>query len=166
MGTDEAPIDNSQETINEEYMWNLADQTSWDPIQSSQLVFVESAIAMPPVALCMECEEEGKHFSKSQLARRVDQRRCQECVTKALREVMGSSTSLCSVCHTQLSTANCSKSQRKKPTGRRKCNTCAAATGAVLAPSVGNVHEDPVAATATAGSGVQVRLPPNVCCLC
>merc|ERR1719330_328345 len=66
---DDTPVDVSQEAVNEEFMWRLAEEVNWGPNESRHLCFVESAIAMPAAAVCVDCEQEDKLFSKSQLAR-------------------------------------------------------------------------------------------------
>lgn len=80
--SDDANFDVSQQRVDENYMWNLAEETDWKPVISRSLCFVESAIALPKVATCSECEEEGKVFSKSQLAKHPDDRKCKDCVGK------------------------------------------------------------------------------------
>jgi len=128
---DDTP-DISQESVNEEFMWRLAEQRDWSPRDSRQITFVESAIALPPTPICVECEKQGQVFSKSQLSRHPDERRCEECVTKTLSCVYrpaGDAVSLpqgptCSVCKEKLTKQNCSNSQRQKAPTRRKCNYC------------------------------------------
>eukprot|EP00927_Polykrikos_kofoidii_P028647 TRINITY_DN24963_c0_g2_i1.p2 TRINITY_DN24963_c0_g2~~TRINITY_DN24963_c0_g2_i1.p2 ORF type:complete len:592 (+),score=117.41 TRINITY_DN24963_c0_g2_i1:2536-4311(+) len=79
---DVVPVDVTREAMNEEFMWRIAETEDWDPKDSRNLVFVESSIALPRTSVCVECEEEGKPFSKSQLARHPDERRCKDCVAK------------------------------------------------------------------------------------
>jgi len=147
---DDRGVDVSQEGVNEDYMWRLAEDPTFGPHQSRHLCFVESAIALPPSAVCVECEKEGKVFSKSQLARHPDERRCQECVQKTLATIYGptvvaagtkctampaipvetrpgTQVALCCVCKVQLSNTNCSRSQKQKTPSRRKCNDCVSA---------------------------------------
>merc|ERR1712032_819968 len=144
------------ERINEQYMWRVAKENDWGPglnCDPRNLCFVESALAMPPSAVCVECEQEGKMFSKSQLSRHPDDRRCQDCVrrpfsvyrpademsdgiasaVKVCTElppadgVVAQTTSqsvVCSACGVQLTRHNLSDSQKKKTPSRRRCNDC------------------------------------------
>jgi len=139
---DDTAVDVSQEAVNEEYMWRLAEQEDFSPGDSRQLCFVESALALPPTAICVECEQEGKPFSKTQLGRHPDERRCQDCVNKSIAAVYRPVNApggpagprpgagapppapKCSACGTQLSRENCSASQRQKPPAKRRCNGC------------------------------------------
>lgn len=88
---DELPLSVSQEVVDEEYMWKLANMEQWTSREWRNLTFVENAIALPRIACCAECELEGKSFSKKQLARHPDDRRCRECVSKAQMKI-GSTT--------------------------------------------------------------------------
>eukprot|EP00928_Gymnodinium_smaydae_P028022 TRINITY_DN21488_c0_g2_i1.p1 TRINITY_DN21488_c0_g2~~TRINITY_DN21488_c0_g2_i1.p1 ORF type:complete len:1567 (+),score=213.20 TRINITY_DN21488_c0_g2_i1:215-4915(+) len=81
---DDLPPSIAQEGVDEEFMWRLAQRPVWSPADCRNLTFVESSIAFPRSAICVECELEGKSFSKSQLARPIDERRCRDCVNKAL----------------------------------------------------------------------------------
>lgn len=153
----DCPVDVSQERVDEQYMWRVAEENDWGPGLSCDprnLCFVESALAMPPSAICVECEQEGKMFSKSQLSRHPEDRRCQDCVrssclsvyrparemsavvvsaTKVSTElplvngVAAQTTSqpvVCSACGVQLTRQNLSDSQKKKTPSRRRCNDC------------------------------------------
>jgi len=85
---DDFHVDVSQEGVNEEYMWRLAEDEDFAPSLSRNLCFVESALALPPSPICVECErEEGIRFSKSQLGRHPEDRRCEECVAKSMATV-------------------------------------------------------------------------------
>jgi len=84
---DDASFDLSQQRVDEEYMWRLAEKPDCSPADSRALCLVESALAMPTEVICSKCELEGKTFSKSQLARHPDDRTCQDCVAKAQGEV-------------------------------------------------------------------------------
>lgn len=75
-------VDVSQEGVNEEYMWQLAEQPQFAPFESRGLTFVESALALPASSTCIECEREGVSFSKSQQSRHPDERRCKDCIAK------------------------------------------------------------------------------------
>lgn len=163
-------------------MWSLAEQATWSPMQSYQLTFAESALAMPRSAICAECEEEGKRFSKSQLARRPDERKCADCVKKNLPGASQSSSAvlgvtcapiLCCMCSTQLTATNCSQSQKQKSVGARKCNDCVlnsrAPTAAVSVPVAAGPH---VSANPPSVAANMV-IPPSVaamittmCCVC
>jgi len=82
---DDLPESVANEDISENYMWKLAEHTpNWGPDDSRKLIFVESAIALPQNAVCSECDQEGKTFSKSQLTRHPDDRRCRDCVARSL----------------------------------------------------------------------------------
>merc|ERR1712166_146907 len=117
-------------------MWRLAHDMTWGPAESRSLVLVESALAFPSTAVCVECEEEGKQFSKSQLARHPDERRCRDCVERTLSAVYRPSATaaqsasalpqvmVCSVCKVQLTKQISSASQRQKIPSKRKCNSC------------------------------------------
>jgi len=89
---DELPVDASQEAVNEEYMWRLAEQADFSLSESRGLLFVESSIALPSTPTCVDCEQEGKVFSKTQLARHPDERRCQDCIAKSQNAVYRSAT--------------------------------------------------------------------------
>lgn len=84
---DDDNFDVTQESVHDEYMWRLAEEPECSIADSRRLCFVESAIAMPPTAICVECELEGKTFSKSQMRRHPDERTCQDCVNKATKSV-------------------------------------------------------------------------------
>jgi len=73
----------AQEGVHEEFMWRLARQKTFAPGERGQIRLAESSLALPPTAICVECEMQGKVFSKSQLARHPDERRCTDCVAKA-----------------------------------------------------------------------------------
>ena len=78
---------NVQEGVNEDFMWSLAEKDTWDLCDSRGLCFVESAIALPPTAVCVECELRGQSFSKVQLTKHPGERRCQTCIRKATASV-------------------------------------------------------------------------------
>lgn len=80
---DQIEIDTSQEGVEEEWMWTLANRPTFSTTDSRNMVFVETSIALPKTAVCVECEEEDKAFSKSQLAKHPDDRRCKDCIEKA-----------------------------------------------------------------------------------
>lgn len=80
-------FDVSQEGVNEEYTWQLAEEEDWSPATSRKLCFVESALALPPTPFCVDCEQEGKSFSKLQLHRHPDERRCKDCIAKSMNSV-------------------------------------------------------------------------------
>lgn len=151
----DSDVDVSQEGINESWMWTLAGQ-DWGPSEARNCLFVESALALPPTPICVECEEEGKSFSKSQLSRHPDERRCSDCVGKAVMNsiyrpptgpseapsrqnlllapaslatetVHTTSVALCSICRLRLTKQNCTPSQRSKAPSRRRCNNCVGA---------------------------------------
>lgn len=159
---EDAAVDVSQEAVNEDWMWRLAEDvaTDWSPAVSRQLCFVESAIALPPMPVCVECLLEGKTFSKSQLARHPDDRKCQDCVQRfhqaqeaqrgakkaatlnklaaipsyAIDPTTGHQAAVCSVCKVFLSKSNCSTSQRQKEAAKRRCNDCVGSTPAAPVP--------------------------------
>jgi len=85
-------IDTTQEGIDDDYLLRLAGTQDWDPAMSRNLLFVETSIALPRTAICVECEKENKTFSKSQLAKHPDERRCKECVMKAASSAYKAST--------------------------------------------------------------------------
>jgi hypothetical protein len=76
-------VDTTQEGIDDEFLLRLARQTDFSVAESRNLLFVETSLALPKTAICVECEEEGKPFSKSQLSKHVDERRCKQCVAKS-----------------------------------------------------------------------------------
>eukprot|EP00811_Abedinium_folium_P033424 NODE_6389_length_1676_cov_6.568754.p1 GENE.NODE_6389_length_1676_cov_6.568754~~NODE_6389_length_1676_cov_6.568754.p1 ORF type:complete len:355 (-),score=103.79 NODE_6389_length_1676_cov_6.568754:610-1569(-) len=129
-------VDTSQEAISEEYMWRLAQDPVWPAQQSRDVVFVESALALPPTPICAECEKEGQSFSKSQLSRHPDDRKCTACVELNKNEIYKPATgpgggvappeqTTCSVCKVLLVVKkNCTASQRQKAPSRRRCNAC------------------------------------------
>ena len=82
----DSEVDVSHEIVDEEFMWRLAElpSDSFGPREARSMVFAESALAMPQTAICSECELEGRVFSKSQLSKHPDDRRCQGCVQKSL----------------------------------------------------------------------------------
>eukprot|EP00931_Biecheleriopsis_adriatica_P086333 TRINITY_DN61027_c0_g1_i1.p1 TRINITY_DN61027_c0_g1~~TRINITY_DN61027_c0_g1_i1.p1 ORF type:complete len:1595 (-),score=329.26 TRINITY_DN61027_c0_g1_i1:55-4839(-) len=84
---DDGAVDPRLEAVNQEYMLNLAEDVNFSPHLAKKLTLMESAFALPPTAVCVECEQENKQFSKSQLARPMDQRRCEECVAKSQEKV-------------------------------------------------------------------------------
>jgi len=158
----DAEVDVSQQTVHEEFMWRLADKESWTLSETRQVCFVESAIALPPEAMCVDCEQVGKVFSKSQASRHPDDRRCKDCIAKALTFMSGqnrctfrdASTALaappqmfatCSVCKTQLTKENISTSQRAKAPSRRKCNACVIKPGSALIADATPVPPPPLA---------------------
>lgn len=131
----DAEADVSQESLNEAYMWRLAGDAGWDAMRSRQISFVESALALSTAPQCVECEQEGSSlFSKAQLARHPDERRCTVCVAKSqpaprkgpgAQEAQTVQEPLCSVCGVVLTAQNCSVSQRKgKEAAKRRCNSC------------------------------------------
>jgi len=155
---EEACVDVSQERINEEYMWRCAEEPNWGANESRQMVFVESAIALPSQPFCVACEMEGKPFSKSQLMKHPDERRCRDCVKKAAEDNYRRSYNLgglrtgpppktsgetpqnfatCVDCNTRLTNENCSNSQRQKKPNYRRCKTCQAKAGFIQAASAG-----------------------------
>jgi len=83
----DSEVDVSQEGVDEDFMWRLAEDPSFGPNEARSMVFVESALAMPRTAVCAECEMEGVRFSKSQLAKHPDDRRCEACVQKSMSAV-------------------------------------------------------------------------------
>jgi len=80
---DNEQVDTSQEGIDDEYLLLLAEEGDWSPARSRELLFVETSLALPRTAICVECEQENKQFSKSQLAKHPDERRCKDCVFRS-----------------------------------------------------------------------------------
>merc|ERR1719329_1243055 len=77
---DDDRVDTSQEGIDDEYLFLLAEQSTWNPALSRELLFVETSLALPRTAICVQCDQDGKAFSKSQLAKHPDDRRCKDCI--------------------------------------------------------------------------------------
>eukprot|EP00930_Biecheleria_cincta_P091040 TRINITY_DN8053_c0_g1_i1.p1 TRINITY_DN8053_c0_g1~~TRINITY_DN8053_c0_g1_i1.p1 ORF type:complete len:1502 (-),score=261.44 TRINITY_DN8053_c0_g1_i1:71-4576(-) len=145
---DSAFMDTSHEQVNEDYMWRLAKEQDFEPKDSKYLAMVESTLALPTSAICAECEQEGKAFSKRQLADRWDHRVCEDCVKQRQRHAskpangVGSAlpdpivagpgscqAAVCSLCKVQLTRSNCTPSQKSKAPSRRKCMLCVAPAG-------------------------------------
>jgi len=150
-------VDTSQEAVNEDYMWRLAQQPDFPPSNSKYLVMPESSFAIPTSAVCVECQEEGKTFSKTQMNRHMDHRTCQDCLGKrrgqvykppdcslsasapnasgeqlpafAMSSGQHNQVSLCSVCKTPLTKLNTTQSQRNKSANKKKCKNCVDAPG-------------------------------------
>jgi len=138
-------MDTSQEAVNEDYMWRLAENDDFEPREAKYLALVESTLALPMSTTCAECEKEGKSFSKRQLARPWEHRVCEDCIREKQVQVYkpadgvgptlpdfavagpGScQLALCSVCRAQLTKQNCTPSQKSKAPSRRKCISCVA----------------------------------------
>jgi len=79
---DDMPVSVSQDALDEEFMWRLSEKEDWTANESRNLTFVESAIALPRTAVCVDCEQSDRPFSKTQLARHPDERRCRICIAK------------------------------------------------------------------------------------
>merc|ERR1712048_582405 len=77
------PVNIIQDALDEEFMWRLSEKEDWSASESRNLTFVESAIALPRTAQCVDCEQTDRPFSKTQLARHPDERRCRICIAKA-----------------------------------------------------------------------------------
>ncbi|CAE8607622.1 unnamed protein product [Polarella glacialis] len=140
---DDIFIDTSQEAVNEDYMMRIAEDNDFTPQQSKHLSMVENALAMPSTPMCADCQLDGKSFTKSQMAKHQDERRCEDCVGKAQSAVYrpadgpssqaagagllapgGQTVAVCSACKMQLTPENCTKSQRTQVPSRRKCKIC------------------------------------------
>jgi len=128
---DDASFDISQENLNEDFMWRLAQERDFSPQDARNLYLCESAIALPREPVCCVCEGEGKTFSKRQLTNHPDWRKCTDCVNKpdgggggAAAADASPSQTVCSTCGVVLSQSNCSASQRQKASSVRKCTTC------------------------------------------
>jgi len=150
---DDLPASISQEGVDEPWMWRLARQEEWSPRSRRNLTFVESAIAFPRSATCVDCEQDGVPFSKSQLAKHPDERRCRDCAAKTQTDAANASAKKhkrqipevpaqmlaspatiaapsvpcvvqCCACGVQLTKENMSNSQRQKDKARRRCLTC------------------------------------------
>eukprot|EP00435_Cladocopium_sp_Y103_P013954 s760_g3.t1 len=142
---DDVYIDTSLEKINKGYMWTLAESETFD------LDNCENSIALPTAAVCVMCEEQGKTFSKRQLANPIHNRLCvQDCVLEKTAALQGNAyikpeksilrpptaaqtmpklvpaaaaqlPKVCSVCKKLLDANNSTSTQRTKPTSKRKC---------------------------------------------
>jgi len=82
-------VDTTQEGIDDSFLLLLAEDTDWTPSKSRDLLFVETSIALPKTAVCVDCLQDNKMFSKSQLAKHPDERRCKDCVNKSMGNAYG-----------------------------------------------------------------------------
>lgn len=80
---DDPFFDISQERVDEEFMWKLAEEPNCSPATGRSLTFVETALALPRNPTCFVCQLEltDRHFSKRQLFMRPDRRKCTDCAT-------------------------------------------------------------------------------------
>lgn len=133
------PADVDPDTMDEDWMWTLADHPDFSVSDSIALCFDESPLALPTVPICWVCGEEGAgvKFSKAQLTRRQDERECEDCVRKRHNAPQQSGGGLrcgpsgsiveptrCMKCRVVLTSENCSKSQKQKTSSRRLCIPC------------------------------------------
>lgn len=154
MEDDEVYIDTSLEKINKGYMWTLAESETFDLDNCEYLQMPENSIALPTAAVCVMCEEQGKTFSKRQLANPTHNRLCQDCILEKTAALQGNAyikaeksilrpptvaqtmpklvpaaaaqlPKVCSVCKKLLDANNSTGTQRTKPTNKRKCQACA-----------------------------------------
>lgn len=154
MEDDEVYIDTSLEKINKGYMWTLAESETFDLDNCGYLQMPENSIALPTAAVCVMCEEQGKTFSKRQLANPIHNRLCQDCILEKTAALQGNAyikaeksilrpptaaqtmpklvpaaaaqlPKVCSVCKKLLDAKNSTSTQRTKPTNKRKCQACA-----------------------------------------
>lgn len=154
MEDDDVYIDTSLEKINKGYMWTLAESETFDLDNCGYLQMPENSIALPTAAVCVMCEEQGKTFSKRQLANPIHNRLCQDCILEKTAALQGNAyikaeksilrpptaaqtmpklvpaaaaqlPKVCSVCKKLLDAKNSTSTQRTKPTNKRKCQACA-----------------------------------------
>lgn len=112
-----------RENVNDWYQ-TLADDHDFNP--DDPLVFDEGTIALPLHAICCVCNREDKSFSKGQLQRHTDDRRCKDCLAKdpAAGAAALSGPVKCASCQKERVKEDFSDTQWKKGPSKRKCKAC------------------------------------------
>jgi len=80
---DDLPVDVTQSNMDDDYALALAERVDFSPSDARALIMAESGFGMAPEAVCMLCDmstEEGAKFTKTQLSRHPDDRKCEACV--------------------------------------------------------------------------------------
>jgi len=177
--TDPSDIDLSHENIHTSWMWRLASAPHWSADNVRNTLFVEDALAIPVEPVCSQCEKKGQKFSKSQLARNANDRRCLECTSKdaggPAPQMAGGSSSygtsnvahtgwegppVCCICKVELHSENCTKTQKTKARSERKCKTCVQAE--LAGPSAPEPTEQAPTSTAAPANVAPSPPPPSV----